>query len=118
MRSPHKADDPSIHHPACSKDLLSVETGYGNSDDSSKSSQARLQVDSGFSSPVSESGSESITSDSSSCDTEERTEDVAVLSCPKYSMTAVRGRQRACAALAGGAIVNEEAKFVWPHGVA
>ena len=95
-----------------------METGYGDSDGSSGSSQACSQVDSDFSSPVSESGSESITTSSSSCDPKERMEDVAVMGVPKYSMTAVRGRQRACAALAGGAIVDEEAKFVWPHGVA
>ena len=100
------------HQPTRSEEELSVGTGYGDLDDRSDSSQVSLQADSGFSSPASELGSESS---SSSCDMEERREDAVAICAPKYSMTAVRGRRRACASLAGATIVDEEAKIVWPH---
>ena len=106
------------HQPTCSEEVLLAGTGYEDLDDCSDSSQACSQADSDFSSPVSESGSDSITTESSSCDTEEYVEDVEVFRIPRYSMTAVRGRQRARAALGAGTVVDEEAKIVWLHGSA
>ncbi|EPT04718.1 hypothetical protein FOMPIDRAFT_1045978 [Fomitopsis schrenkii] len=108
----------TVHHPIRSEDdSLLMEAGYGSSANCMESSPTTS-----FTSSSSEPAGAEPQSPSSTESSPHRTggsaKEVASNGVPKYSMLAVRGRQRASAALAADLLADEEANIVWPEDFA